>query len=538
MWESVLCLRESNFPYAITGKLIALFGKVIAFYIKQTGMSSPKLIIKSLSLLLITIAFIACHKEETIDQVLYKASKNDVYKGIEEASFSKMLQTALKDGSIPLSNPKFLFSYYQKHQFQPVLVKKLLPSGQLDTLVNYLKRIDSHGLSSKRFHIDPYERLLVEVSHKEAIKNLDEAYQKIVQLELATANNLLNYSNALSFGAINPRKLFKRYFMETKRPDSLFMTAVLDAEDMKGHLDSLQPTSEAYRLLQQALVTGASFPNMDKEESSCVIKANLERLRWRHSYNDQNMVYVNIPAYTLTIFKQGQAIDQIKVVVGTGRNTDGKDIISKHTKPVADHPHPHETPILTSLIHSVQVNPVWNIPESIATKEILKQVQADRFYLANKGIDVLQDGKVIEDSELIDWSAVSEDKLPYRFRQRPGNENALGKIKFLFNNNSSVYLHDTPSKAFFARTMRAASHGCVRVEEPMELAQQLFGEGEKFNTIKDAMEAEQAEAKDIRLEPKVTVVLDYKTVVVDKGRLIHYPDVYGLDIVLYTHLIK
>src|SRR5690606_23334122 len=116
----------------------------------------------------------------------------------------------------------------------------------------------THGLSPKRFHTDKYERLLLEVTDKESIKTVDDAYQKVIQLELSTANNLLNYSNALSFGAINPRKLFKRFFMETKRPDSLFMTTVLDAENMRGHLDSLQPTSEAYRLLQQALVTGAS----------------------------------------------------------------------------------------------------------------------------------------------------------------------------------------------------------------------------------------------------------------------------------------
>src|SRR5690606_24293951 len=213
MWASVLCRQESNSPYVITGKLIALFGKVCAFYIKQTDMSSPKLIIKSFSLFLMIFALIACHKEETINQVLYKASKNDVYKGVEEASFSKMLQTTIKEGSTPLSNPKFLFSYYQKHHFQPVLVKKLLPSGQLDTLLNYLKRIDTHGLSPKRFHTDKYERLLLEVTDKESIKTVDDAYQKVIQLELSTANNLLNYSNALSFGAINPRKLFKRFFM-------------------------------------------------------------------------------------------------------------------------------------------------------------------------------------------------------------------------------------------------------------------------------------------------------------------------------------
>src|SRR5690606_15841078 len=133
-----------------------------------------------------------------------------------------------------------------------------------------------------------------------------------------------------------------------------------------------------YKTLQQALRSEITIPSKNKNERSKTIKVNLERLRWQHPYNHQNMVYVNIPAYTLTVIKQGQAIDEMKVVVGTGRNADGKDNISKHTKPVADAPHSHETPILSSLIHSVQVNPEWNIPKSIATKEILKHVQADR----------------------------------------------------------------------------------------------------------------------------------------------------------------
>src|SRR5690606_18722396 len=199
-------------------------------------------------------------------------------------------------------------------------------------------------------------------------------------------------------------------------------------------------------------------------------------------------------------------------------------------------PHSHETPVLESMIHSVQVNPYWNIPKSIAGKEILKLVQADRYYLSNAGIDVLQNEKIVEDSENIDWSAYSPDNLPYRFRQRPGDENALGKIKFLFKNNSSVYLHDTPAQAAFNREIRASSHGCVRVAEPLDLAKALF-ESDKFNMIKKDMESsEQKDAKDITLPAKTQVVLDYKTVEVRDNKLQFHPDVYGQDIVLYSYM--
>jgi murein L,D-transpeptidase YcbB/YkuD len=107
----------------------------------------------------------------------------------------------------------------------------------------------------------------------------------------------------------------------------------------------------------------------------------------------------------------------------------------------------------------------------------------------------------------------------------------------LFNNESSVYLHDTPSKAAFNQPMRAVSHGCVRVEQPLELARALFGEGSKFDKIKSGMEGKRADAEDIALTNKTPVYLTYFTCWVDeKGTLQFRKDVYGLDIVLYTYM--
>lgn len=496
---------------------------------------------KKILLLLLTTLFLfnsACKTDRTFDQILFGASKNNIYKEINETKLALVLENTIAEESKNLANPKFLSDFYKKNGFHAILLKRYLPDNQLSDLSRHILEADEHGLLPAVFNADSYLQKLNRVLGQDSIKTLDEAYKALAQLEIQTADNLLNYSNALSYGLLNPTKIFKRYYMDTKRPDSNSMAKVLNVKDLKIYLDSIQPTSESYKTLQKALTSSTIAPGKSEEETKKIIQANLERLRWKHSYDSGNMVYVNIPAFKLLLVQAGNPIKEMKVVVGTGRNNADKDKFSKHGTPAIDAPHSHETPILTSLIHSVQVNPVWNIPESIASKEILNHIQNDRFYLANNGIEVLENGKVIEEPELIDWVSISKDSLPYRFRQKPGVDNALGKIKFLFKNNSSVYLHDTPAQAAFGRDIRASSHGCVRVENPLGLAHFLFGDSEKFNVTKEEMESAGSNAKDISLEPKMTVVLDYHTLVANKGKIEFYPDIYGLDIVLHSHLRK
>ncbi|MEO8948609.1 MAG: L,D-transpeptidase family protein, partial [Mucilaginibacter sp.] len=203
-----------------------------------------------------------------------------------------------------------------------------------------------------------------------------------------------------------------------------------------------------------------------------------------------------------------------------------------------DHPGPHETPMLNSLIHTADVNPVWNIPKSIANKEIMGEAAKDKFYLDNKGINVYKNGKLIDDPEYIDWSVAEKDGT-YEFKQKPGDENALGKIKFLFNNKSSVYLHDTPAKLPFTKPMRAVSHGCVRVGNPQGLALELFGPGKKYDLITKDMAEDKSSPTSISLTPKVPVYITYTTCWADEnGTMQVRKDVYGLDIVLYANMEK
>lgn len=488
-----------------------------------------------LGAVVIMTLFASCNREVTVGRVLFKESKNKIYKDVDEAQLSEAIGNVLKSDGDKLKSTKFLTAFYQENGNQAVLITKFYPDGKLTLLSERLANVSEHGLDPTRFNSNEYQELLTKINSKDGITTLEDAYQQIARLELATADAILNYSSALQFGVVNPNKVLKRYYIETKQADEEFMKGVLSAGSIETLLDSIQPKSDHYLALQNALKSGAKPENLSAEDARKTIIVNMERARWKQDVDSNNMIYVNIPAFRLDVVKDGKVTGEMKVVVGTGRNNSGKATFT-NAKKIKDTPHSHETPVLESMIHSVQVNPYWNIPKSIAGKEILKLVQADRYYLSNAGIDVLQNEKIVEDPENIDWASLSPDNLPYRFRQRPGDENSLGKIKFLFKNNSSVYLHDTPAQAAFNRDVRASSHGCVRVEQPLDLANALFKE-DKFTTIKNDMEsAEQKPARDVALSPKTQVVLDYKTVEVKDNKLKFYPDVYEQDIVLYSHM--
>ncbi|RZK39681.1 MAG: L,D-transpeptidase [Pedobacter sp.] len=493
------------------------------------------------SLFILLFALSSCKKSHSdIGQTVFKETRNRIFKEIETDAFVEKFRTAFDKQKSQYKNPKFLAAFYEENDFEPVLLMRDLPNGKLRDAVAVLQDAKAHGLSPEAFQSTKLNDLLDKAYDKKDVKTLEEAYQVLIDLELAAANAFTNYSNAMQFGVISPRKVFAQYYTETKRPDSVSFLSVFKTGDIKNYLDSIQPNDQQYKTLQKALKDSVQVPGMSREESERIIMVNLERLRWKNRPTEEKYVWVNVPDFRLDVMEKGKSVLNMKVCVGEGRNQDFSDKLTEYDENdlKKDRPFNRETPQLKSVIHSVQVNPVWNIPESIATNEITKLAAKDPYYLSNHGIDVFLNGQKIEDTETIDWSAEGAGKT-YAFKQRPGEINALGKIKFLFNNQSSVYLHDTPAKAAFNKDMRAVSHGCVRVEQPMELARALFGEGDKFDRIKSGMEGERKVAEDIALSNKVPVYLSYFTCWVDgNGTLQFRKDVYGLDIVLYTHMQK
>lgn len=470
---------------------------------------------------------------------LFSKTKNKVYKDVTPEGFAPVFQKLLEEQKSSLNNAGIITAYYASHDYDPVLLLDHLAKDDVKWVPYYLNKANDHGLDPKLFKAREIDSLLDKLYAKKSIKTLNDAYMDMAKAELLMANALISYSNDLQFGIINPRRIYARYYTATKRPDTAFMNHVFEVKNLKSYLDSIQPQSPQYKAIQKAMVDGYVAPGQTKEETQRTLVANLERLRWKNKPTEDRYVIVNIADFRLDVMNGGKSELNMKVCVGEGRNKDYTNSLVEYSdSDKTDRPFSRETPQLNSMINMAQVNPVWNIPESIANKEIIVDARKDPYYLAGKNINVYKNGKLVEDPETVDWGSATASE--YSFKQQPGDDNSLGKIKFLFPNESSVYLHDTPAKLPFGKEMRAVSHGCVRLEKPLEFARAMFGDGtKKFQMIEKLMGEDKSEPTDLVLPKKVPVYLTYITCWVDEaGKMQIRNDVYGLDIVLYAHLQK
>ena len=234
---------------------------------------------------------------------------------------------------------------------------------------------------------------------------------------------------------------------------------------------------------------------------------NLERLRWVPVEIEKDYLLVNIPEYKLHVFENKKLIWETNVVVG------------KTAK---------QTSIFRGNISKIILNPYWNVPTSIINQEILPHLKRNRNYLSRNNMEVVSGGKVINPST-INWHKYSKN-VPFEIRQKPGNDNSLGKMKFLFPNSFSIYLHDTPSKELFDRNKRDFSHGCIRVENPKKLAMYLLRNDNTWNQEKVYKVLENNTETAIIINPTIPVYITYFTAWVDvNGNLNFRNDIYNLD---------
>lgn len=237
------------------------------------------------------------------------------------------------------------------------------------------------------------------------------------------------------------------------------------------------------------------------------IIANMERYRWLPRDLGEFYVQVNVPEYMLRVFRDGVVIHETRVVTGLRS---------------------HQTPIFSDEIEHVIVNPYWNVPASIIAEEYYAMLRSDPGYFNRAAFDVWVrwEGRTHHvDPVTIDWSQISPSMIS--MRQRPGNGNALGRVKFMFPNNHAVYLHDTPSKSLFDRDARAFSHGCVRVMNPMDFADVLLMDEPGWDAA--ALEALYGpNERQVDLTHHIPVHITYFTAVVDENGNIQFRnDVYG-----------
>jgi murein L,D-transpeptidase YcbB/YkuD len=219
------------------------------------------------------------------------------------------------------------------------------------------------------------------------------------------------------------------------------------------------------------------------------IAANMERYRWMPRSLGDRYVFVNVPSFRLDAYDDGKPVMNMKVIVGA----EYKD---------------KNTPVFSDSMQYVVFRPYWNATDSIAAKELWPKVEADPTFLDRNDYEIVNEaGKE-------------------RIRQKPGDKNALGLVKFMFPNSFDIYMHDTPEDQLFAKDVRAFSHGCIRLEKPEEMAQWVLGWTPE--QVKNAMESG-PDDRTLKLKQKVPVYIVYFTTVIRDGRLYFGNDLYGRD---------
>lgn len=255
------------------------------------------------------------------------------------------------------------------------------------------------------------------------------------------------------------------------------------------------------------------------------IQLGLERLRWLPANVKGLYLIVNIPAFKLYGARAGEGIGQheLQMNVVVGEAIDGRN-----------------TPVFHSEMTTVTFRPYWNVPEAIATKEIVPALLKQASYLTKNNMEIVanfaQSAQALEPShDTIERLAAGAVKV----RQKPGPENALGLYKFSFPNTNNVYLHSTPSKGLFNRDRRDFSHGCIRVQDPLALAQWVLEENGDWGRERIETFANGEVTKTINLKRAIPVYILYSTVMADpQGRISFYEDIYGHDRTLQVLLAR
>ncbi|MEM9013220.1 MAG: L,D-transpeptidase family protein [Pseudomonadota bacterium] len=466
-------------------------------------------------------------------------------------------------------------AFYSARDYEPFW----LADGAADALLDVLDAADAHGLPVARYDIDALE---------EARARGD------AQAEIALMSAFLRYARDVRSGVLEPRRVDREIDIRPPRPARADLLADLSATaSVDAYLASLPPQPERYqRLLAEkvrleALLTeggwgdpvpagdtlrpgdrsprieavrarllsfgveegvrpadGAPADRFDDDLVAAVkmfqthhglnddgvigrrtaealnssvadrlrqVIVNLERNRWLNKPLGERHIFVNLADYMMTLVDNGEPTLTSRVVIGERR---------------------HRTIEFSDEMEHMVVNPTWNVPRSIATEEILPALQADPSYLTDRDMQLIPTGSEPAPGvpELKDWSGYSVSNFPFRIRQRPGRGNALGRVKFMFPNEYAIYLHDTPSRSLFARDARAFSHGCIRVQKPVELAEALLARqsGTPAADFQRYLEAE--DERYVHLDVHVPVHLTYQTAWVGRDGIPQYrDDIYGRD---------
>jgi murein L,D-transpeptidase YcbB/YkuD len=304
--------------------------------------------------------------------------------------------------------------------------------------------------------------------------------------------------DSVSFRNAAQDVLIRLGYLQTRSTNTEFISALKKFQYYHG----LEPDGKPGKNTCKAL---AQTP----EEKFRQIALNLDRLRKENIQSDR-YIAVNIPAYKLKIFKGNQIVGNSKVIVGSVKTP---------------------TPLISGKIERIITNPIWQVPRSITLREMLPKLKSDSDYLTRNRLRLMDENRNTVSYHQVDWNRVSAEKFDYKIRQDAGSDNALGRIKFVFPNPYSIYLHDTPGKQSFSKENRALSHGCVRVQDPGMLADYLVREfSPQYHGPDLSGMMEKGVRREIALDQPVDIYIRYLTCEADENlNIFFYNDVYERD---------
>ena len=257
--------------------------------------------------------------------------------------------------------------------------------------------------------------------------------------------------------------------------------------------------------------------NISVEHRIDQIRINLDRFRWFIGDLEPTYVLVNIPDFTLQYVANGHQAWHTKVIVG---------------QPI------RETPVFKAEMQYIIFNPQWVIPPTILAKDALPGIQKSISYLSHKKLNVIDQNGTIVDPATLNWSQYTKNNFPYRLQQASGDQGSLGRIKFLLPNKHIVYLHDTPNKELFKKSARAFSSGCIRVENPLDLASHVLQDTVKWNKERITAAVNKRKTSTVTLPSRIPVFILYFTAFADGDDIQFRNDVYGKDAAVLNALNK
>ena len=282
-------------------------------------------------------------------------------------------------------------------------------------------------------------------------------------------------------------------------------------------VDGLKAFQERHGLTPDGVIGKGTFEQLNVAPEARVrqLELALERLRLTPLPNAPRAIVVNVPEFRLRAYEIRDGRLEVKaamnVIVGNARKT--------------------RTPLFDAEMQFVEFSPYWNVPPSIARGETLPKLRREPGYFDQQGFEFVgSDGRVVGGFSEAHLDAVQRGQM--RIRQRPGARNALGDIKFVFPNPDNIYLHHTPTPQLFKKDRRDFSHGCIRVEEPLELAKFVLADEPEWSEERIVQAMTKGRSATLRLREPFPVIIAYFTAVVRDGRVHFFPDIYGHDKIL------